>query len=64
MDFNFLEEYQKLPKKIQKPIIIVLLTTSISPEDINKARSFDCIKGYYNKPLTADQIQDIISKHF
>jgi CheY-like chemotaxis protein len=62
--FEFLEEYEKL-KELQKGnIILVMLTTSLNPEDKNKSDSISTINGFRNKPLTAEILQGVIDDYF
>lgn len=62
--WQFLEEYQKL--NINKPgnIVLIMLTTSLNPDDLMKAKTFPAINGYRHKPLTADMIEGIIEEFF
>lgn len=56
--FQFLEEYEK---RIKASRIIVMLTTSISESDQNKANNFSSIMSYIFKPLTKEKITELIS---
>lgn len=60
--WEFLEEYRKL--QIAERIIVVMLTTSLFPEDKSKADETPEISGFENKPLTAEKIAAILDKHF
>ena len=53
--WEFLEEYRKFDNKAQ----VVLLTSSINSEDMNKSKEFDFIKGYYTKPVDLSTIKEI-----
>lgn len=44
--------------------IIYLLTTSTHPEDQRKAREHDCVKGFLDKPLSREVLEDICKLHF
>ena len=61
--FQFLEAYAKLPYMEQKAIVIVMLTTSLHPHDVERVRQFD-VAGLLNKPLTQEKIDDILQAHF
>lgn len=37
--------------------VVMMLTTSISEDDRDRAATFSPIKAYFNKPLTKDQLQ-------
>ncbi len=49
-----------------KPIIVVMLTSSLNPDDKKTAEEkfANEIKEYRNKPLTADMLKEIIEKYF
>ena len=58
--FAFLEEYKKLPDGLKSSCKIVVLSSSISPEDINRASTNPLVKKYLNKPL-AEKYLDAIN---
>tara|TARA_R110000868_G_scaffold164309_1_gene396786 strand:+ start:5005 stop:5430 length:426 start_codon:yes stop_codon:yes gene_type:complete len=62
--WQFLEEYEKLNQNKQGDIVLIMLTTSLNPDDLKKANSFSTISGYRNKPLTANMIDEIITEYF
>ncbi len=49
--FAFLNEYEKLPDTIKKNCKVIVLSSSISPEDINRASTNPLVVKYVNKPL-------------
>jgi CheY-like chemotaxis protein len=61
--FEFLEAYEKLEFEQKESIIIVMLTTSLHPRDVERLQNLP-IKGYLNKPLTKDKMLDLLSQHF
>lgn len=62
--WEFLEEYKKLDVTQRAKIMTVMLTTSLFPEDLVKAKEMPEITGFENKPLTAEKLQMILQKHF
>jgi len=52
--WGFLEEYGKLP--VVKSPIIIMLTTSMNPDDQLKAKANPLVKGFNSKPLTEDHL--------
>jgi CheY-like chemotaxis protein len=62
--WEFLAEYKKLETVQVKRIIIVMLTTSLNPDDELKAREIKEVYGYKNKPLTKQMIEEIVNKEF
>lgn len=62
--WEFLEAYQKLPASQKCDIIIVMLTTSLNPDDNQRAKEISEISGFKNKPLTIEALADIMKTHF
>ena len=61
--FAFLAAYDLLPLPQKQAIIIVMLTTSLHPKDVDRVQKFN-IAGFLNKPLTADKINEVLQNHF
>ena len=55
--FGFLKEYEKLSEMIKSHCIIMMLSTSLSPEDHNLASSNPYVKDFINKPLDRAKIE-------
>lgn len=60
--WEFLEEYRKL--NVTSRIIVVMLTTSLFPEDKLKAERMPEISGFEHKPLTAEKLAEVREKYF
>ena len=58
--FEFLEEYAKLDDNLKASTVVVMLTTSLHPRDLEKADTFPDLKAYINKPLTKEEIESIV----
>lgn len=59
--FQFLEELEKLDSQGRAPKVFVL-TSSSRDEDRVKSTACRFVAGYFDKPLAADHIRDILSK--
>lgn len=57
--FQFLDEFEKLSNMAKKKCKIVMLTSSINPQDFNRSRKYDNVKLYLNKPLSHDSISKL-----
>ncbi len=57
--FRFLEEFEKLPEKQRNKIKIVMLSTSESFKDLNRANKNPFVRKFLNKPLTLQVLQAI-----
>lgn len=58
--FEFLEEYAKLEESMKASTVVVMLTTSLHPRDVERADLFPELKAYINKPLTKEEIVGIV----
>ena len=50
--FAFLEEFSKMNDAVKKNCKVVVLSSSISPDDINRASTNQFVIKYINKPLS------------
>lgn len=53
--FQFLDEFGKLNESTRKKCNIVMLTSSINPQDLHKSKKYN-VKQYINKPLSQDNL--------
>ena len=61
--FEFVEAFRKLSFPNQDKIVIVMLTTSSNPKDLDKVDALG-IGGYINKPLTEEKLKNALSRNF
>jgi CheY-like chemotaxis protein len=54
--FQFLDEFEKLGNVAKKKCNIVMLTSSINPQDFNRSKKYPNVKLYLNKPLSHESI--------
>ncbi len=54
--FQFLDEFEKLSDVAKKKSRIVMLTSSINPQDFDRSKKYENVKLYLNKPLSHDSI--------
>jgi len=62
--WDFLAEYNKLNIQLQKPVLVIMLTTSDSPEDKIKAKELNVGFNFKTKPLTQDMLEEMFDKYF
>jgi CheY-like chemotaxis protein len=62
--WEFLEKYRQLPAGQKARVIMVMLTTSLNPDDQTKAHKTPEIKGFMNKPLTREMLVSILQNSF
>lgn len=57
--FQFLDEFETLTDATKAHCKIVMLTSSINPQDVNKSQKYHFVKKYINKPLTQDNLKKL-----
>lgn len=62
--WEFLEAYQQLNPNQQGRTIVIMLTTSLNPSDISKAKSISHVDDYKTKPLDEEMLDEILEKYF
>ena len=60
--WEFIEAFEEIVEELNLKTNIVMLTTSINPEDKIKALSYDTVKKFENKPLTVEKLQEIVDE--
>jgi CheY-like chemotaxis protein len=61
--FEFLDAYQQMKGQLKQPVIIVMLTSSLNPQDVVRAQAAGATD-FLDKPLTADKLNDVLGKYF
>lgn len=61
--FEFLKVYEKLNLVQKKSVVIVMLTTSLNPHDVDLLKEAP-IQDFLNKPLTEEMVKALLKKHF
>lgn len=62
--WDFLEVYKDLPPHEKTRVIVVMLTTSLNPEDKRKAKEYEEVAEFRNKPLTLEMFMEITNQYF
>ncbi len=61
--FEFLEAYEKLETAEKRSVVIVMLTTSMNPLDMDRLKRVPA-KDMLNKPLTEEMVRNLLKIHF
>lgn len=61
--FEFLNAFEKLEFENKSSVIIVMLTTSLNPGDVDRIKQYGTA-GFINKPLTKETVEQIIDNYF
>lgn len=57
--FQFLEEYNQLGEKAKNKCKVIMLTSSINPNDLSKSNQNAHVYKYINKPLTHESLEEL-----
>ena len=60
--FEFMEEYVKIKPKVGKKITVYMISSSVNPVDLEKAKSISEISDYIIKPIKAEKLVSIIKE--
>ena len=60
---EFLQAYAQRPPTENAAVVIIMLTTSLNPKDVEQMQDLP-IAGYLTKPLTRDKIAQVLQEHF
>jgi CheY-like chemotaxis protein len=64
-EWEFIEKYEMLyAGKLLKDPVIIMLSTSLSPKDRERASQIPVLNGYETKPLTLEMSERLIKKYF
>lgn len=59
--WDFLDELRLLRPKIDAEIIIYIVSSTISPKDIQKVNAYSEVKDYVIKPITRQKFSDLLN---
>jgi CheY-like chemotaxis protein len=57
--FEFLEEFDKMPEAITSVCRIMMLSTSLDPDDLERVQQNRHVKKFINKPLNKEKLSAI-----
>ncbi len=59
--WEFIEQFTKIKNRFNKAITLYVVSSSINPVDIDRAKSLNSIKDYLVKPVKIDQLETIFN---
>jgi len=62
--FQFMEEYVKIKPRVGKKITIYMVSSSLDPIDIERAKNISAISDYIVKPIGLGRLKAIIEELF
>jgi CheY-like chemotaxis protein len=60
---DFLKAYARRPSRENPTVVIIMLTTSVNPKDVEQLQGLP-VNGYLTKPLTREKIDQVLQQHF
>ncbi len=58
--WQFLEEFIKVPCK--KNILIYIVSSSVDPQDVLKAKSYEMVSDYIVKPISIKKLKEVLNE--
>ena len=62
--WDFLDLYKEFDKTHTYNCKVIIFTTSIIEQDMIKAKSYDEVEDFVNKPMTIEMLKNIQQEHF
>jgi CheY-like chemotaxis protein len=59
--WEFLEEYSQLRNKLSKKISLFIVSSSISPEEVERSKTYSAVTDFLIKPLKAGKIEELLA---
>lgn len=56
--WQFLDEFIKIP--CEKEVVIYIVSSSVNPEDMLRAQSYELVSDYIIKPVTVEKLQEVL----
>ncbi len=57
--WEFLENFTRIKNKLEKTITLYIVSSSINPVDVEKAKGINSVKDYLVKPVTIEDLEGI-----
>ena len=59
--WEFLDRFKSIKHQLAKEIIIYMVSSSINPDDFDRAKTYEEIKAYLEKPITLEEIRRMVA---
>ena len=60
--WEFLDEYLKIEKDDPTNTMVYIISSSVDPKDLLKINQYPIVKNYILKPITSDDLENILSE--
>lgn len=58
--WDFLEEFTKIPNLNKEEVLLYVVSSSVDPSDLEKAKEFELVNNYILKPILPKQLHEIL----
>lgn len=58
----FLDDFAGIKAKLAKPVLIYMVSSSIDPRDINRAKNYADVTDYVVKPVSKEKFRQLLGK--
>lgn len=62
--WDFLEELAQTPNLNKNKVLLYLISSSVDPVDIDRAKKIELVTNYFIKPITPKQVKEILKEFF
>lgn len=62
--WEFLDEFKLFSHRAEKQIVLIVFSSSVYQEDIDRANSYEIVSGYRSKPITLPILNQIRTEFF
>jgi CheY-like chemotaxis protein len=62
--WEFLEKYRELSQEKKADTVLIMLTTSLNPDDEKRTLAIAEVSGFEHKPLSQARLERLLNKHF
>lgn len=59
--WDFLEEFTKIPNLNKGKVLLYVVSSSIDPSDLQRAKEFELVNNYILKPILPKQLHEILN---
>lgn len=62
--FEFLDTYQRLPQEVRDRMVVTVLSSSASFNDLTRVKQYASVERHISKPLKEETVQEVLQANF
>jgi len=62
--WEFLDLFTVINRARKRKVVIIMLTTSLNPDDETRSKTLAQVSGYKRKPLSREMVEEILDQYF